>query len=50
MQALKRHEAELQALKDKRESEKNNFYNNIANEQRIMYEAMQNHKQNMRAN
>ena len=32
MQALKRHEQDLQALKCKRESEKSSFYNGIENE------------------
>ena len=50
MQALKRHEQDLQALKAKREHEKNTFYNNIAEEHRLMTEAMNNHKSNMRAN
>jgi len=39
---------DLQNLKEKREGEKSTFYNGIANEQRLMMEAHNNQKTNMR--
>ncbi len=50
LQALKRHEQDLAALKAKRESEKATFYHGISEERRLMAEAAANHKNNLRAN
>lgn len=50
MQALKRHEQDLQNLKNKREGEKDTFYNNIREEHRLMVEAINNHASNNKAN
>jgi len=50
LKALQRHEQEIEALRQKREGEKDVFYQNINNERRQMLEASLDHKRNMKAN
>jgi len=50
LQALQRHEHEIESLRLKREGEKDVFYKNINNERRQMLEASLEHKRNMKAN
>lgn len=50
MKALQRHEREIEALRLKREGEKDVFYQNISNERRLMFEASLDQKRNIKAN